>query len=163
MTEESLITPEIRAMVGQEVVSHAPEEVSTSSIRRFAMAVGDANPLYVDEEYAKKSKYGGIIAPPVYLTAVNHDAFAEIGDDGRLKSRIKLPPPLNRLARGGNEFEFFQPARPGDALTIKRKITDIFQKEGKSGGLVFVIYETSYTNQKDELLAINRETLIFFK
>lgn len=163
MAEESLITPEIRAMIGQEVVSRAPEEVCQSSIRRFAVAVGDINPLYVDEKYAKKSRHKGLIAPPVYLTAVNHDALAEIGDDGRLKSRIKLPPPLNRLARGGNEFEFFQPARPGDSLTIKRKITDIFQKEGKAGPLVFVIYETSYSNQKAELLAINRETLIFFK
>jgi len=163
MDEESLITPEIQAMVGQEVVSRGVEEVSKCTIRRFAVSVGDLNPLYLDEEFAKKSRYGGVIAPPIYVTAVNHNALAETGEDGRLLGRIKLPPPLNRLTRGGNEYEFFQPVRPGDIINTKRTILDIYQKQGKAGGLVFVIYETAYTNQKDELLSVNRETLIFFE
>ncbi len=45
MVEESLITPEVRAMIGQEVVSRASGEGCKSSIGRLAMAVGDINAL----------------------------------------------------------------------------------------------------------------------
>ena len=33
-------------------------------VRRYVAAVGDLNPFYVDEEFARHSKYGGLIAPP---------------------------------------------------------------------------------------------------
>src|SRR3989338_2643949 len=39
-------------------------EAGKEVIRRFADAVGDRNPLYYDEEYARNSRYGSIIAPP---------------------------------------------------------------------------------------------------
>ena len=42
-------------------------EVEKGSIKRYAEAAEDLNPLYVDEEYARKSRYGTIIAPPGFL------------------------------------------------------------------------------------------------
>jgi len=39
-------------------------DVTDKDIRRFAQAIDDPNPLYYDEEYAKKTIYKGIIAPP---------------------------------------------------------------------------------------------------
>jgi acyl dehydratase len=36
-------------------------------IRHFADGLGDTNPLWTDEEYAKRTKWGGIIAPPCFL------------------------------------------------------------------------------------------------
>ena len=40
--------------------------VEASHIMMFARSVGDANPIYHDEEYAKKTDLGGIIAPPTF-------------------------------------------------------------------------------------------------
>ena len=40
--------------------------VEASHIMMFARSVGDANPIYHDEEYAKKTDVGGIIAPPTF-------------------------------------------------------------------------------------------------
>ena len=160
---DSLITPEIRAMVGQEAFFPGTEAVEKGVIKRYCVAVGDLNPLYLDEEYARKTRYGGIIAPPTFVFSVNNKVDAPVGEDGRPLGRVKLPPPLNRIARAGNEYEFGKPARPGDVISARRKITSIFEKEGKAGGLVFVEYEITYTNQRQEVLGINRERLVFFK
>ena len=48
---------------------------------------------------------------------------------------------------GGTDIEFFAPIRVGDTLTARSKIVDIYQKEGRSGPLIFVVRETTYTNQ----------------
>jgi hypothetical protein len=42
-------------------------EVEKGAIRRFADAVGDPNPLFRDDEYARNTPYGTIIAPPGFF------------------------------------------------------------------------------------------------
>ena len=162
MAEGSLITLEIRAMLGQELYIPGKEVIDRTAIRRYAQAISDPNPLYVDEEFARKSACGGLIAPPTFIFDVSHDTFAEVGEDGRDLSRVTIQG-LNAV-RGGNEYQFFEPARPGDIINRRRKITDIYKKKGKRAGMIlFVVYETSYTNQKDRLLGVCRETMMFVK
>jgi acyl dehydratase len=162
MAEGSLITPEIRAMLGQEAYFPGKEVIDVTSVRRYAQAISDLNPLYIDEEFAKKGGYGSLIAPPTFIFDVSHDIFAEVGEDGRDLSRVTIHG-LNAV-RGGNEYRFFEPARPGDIVNRRRKITDIYEKKGKKAGMIlFVVYETSYTNQKDKLLGVCRETMMFVK
>lgn len=162
MNEESLLTPEIKTMIGQEVKLPGTEIVDRSTIRRFAHAISDTNPLYINDEYSKKTPYGGIIAPPTFMFEVSNNIFAEVGEDGRDISRVMIPG--LKLARGGNEYYFFNPVRPGDILNRKRKIIDVYEKETrKLGKTLFIVSEITVTNQEDEILGINRETLIFFK
>jgi acyl dehydratase len=160
MAEGSLITPEIRAMLGQELYFPGKELIDRTAIRRYAQAISDLNPLYIDEEFAEKSAYGGLIAPPTFIFDVSHDLFAEVGENGRDLSRVTMHG-LNAV-RGGNEYHFFEPARPGDIVNRRRKITDIYEKKGrKAGTILFVVYETTYTNQKEKLLGVCRETMMF--
>ena len=161
MGRKSFITLEIRDMVGKEEIFSSLEELGRASIHRFAVAVADPNPLYYDEEFAQKTRYRGIVAPPTMIFEMNNNIGDEILEDGGYASRIMLPPPLTSFVRGGNEYEIFQPARPDDEITMKRKIAEIYEKEGKAGTLVFVIVDMKFFNQKEELLGINRETLIF--
>ncbi len=161
MSEESLLTAEIKTMVGQETDLPILEEVDKASIIRYAHAISDLNPLYLDGEYARKTEFGGVIAPPTYIFDVV-SAATEIGDDGRDLTRIALPG--FRVARGGNEYQFFEPARPGDVISRKRKIIDVFERDSKKvGKIIFIVYDTTYINQESKLLGINRETLMFFK
>ncbi|MEK7873435.1 MAG: MaoC family dehydratase N-terminal domain-containing protein [Chloroflexota bacterium] len=161
MTQSSLITPEIRGMLGKEDTFPGVDSVEKGLIRRYCLAVGNSNPLYVDEAYAKKTRFGGIIAPPTYVFDVSNNVVAKVGKDGRSLSRVSLPPPVPRIARGGNEYEWLLPVRPGDVITTTRRIAEMTEKQGRSGPLVFVLSETRYTNQKGEKIAVNRETLIF--
>jgi len=162
MTEKSLITAEMKSMIGQEIDLPSTEAIDKASILRYARAISDFNPLYSDEEYANQAEYGGIIAPPTFLFDVV-PATTDIGDDGRDLTRIKLPG-FKPAIRASNEYQLFESARPGDVINRKRKIINIYEREGKRvGKIVFVVYDTTYTNQKGRILGINRETLMFFK
>jgi len=62
---------------------------------------------------------------------------------------------------GGSVFEIFEPIRPGDRITVKSKIADVYKKEGRSGTLYFVSVETSFYNQNNRI--VSKETATFIK
>jgi hypothetical protein len=88
------------------------------------------------------------------------DPFARAATDpdfdgsvrGVMKGLPPLPIPLTRVLNGGNDVEIYQLAKPGENIRVKSKYLDIYQKEGRTGTMVFLLTETIYTNQKGELL-----------
>ncbi len=163
MSSESLITDEIRSWIGREVPPWTIE-VTRRDVARFAVATDDLNPLYLDEDRAKQSRYGGLIAPPLFYMAPLTEPVpeTELRADGLpFEGKFPVPPtPLPRLMDGGTEVEFLQPVRVGDVLTGRSQITDIYQKEGRSGPLIFVQRETTFTNQNGELVLIEKGATI---
>ncbi len=151
MADESVISEEMKKMIGVEV---EPEvlEVEKGHIRRFAEAVGDPNPIYKDEAFARKSKYGKIIAPPTFLQDMaTHKVASKLLD---------MPCPLTNVLNAGAEVESYKPMMVGEVLTTRGKVVDIYEKQGKSGKLLFINFETTFTNQRGELVAKGRLTLI---
>ncbi len=164
MTAESLITDELRAQIGVEHETLLGE-ITLLDIQRYALTVGDLNPLYFDEEYARQTPYGGIIAPPNYLTAVITWGLgpqeAELSVDGLgLRRNEQAERNARRRMAGGQQLEFHQPVRPGDVIRCVSRATDMEQREGKSGPFVLIIAEQRYFNQRDELLVTCRQTAI---
>jgi acyl dehydratase len=155
------MTNALKACVGREVTYVAPEPLGAASIRYFATATGDTNPLYSDEVAASLSRHGGIIAPPTMVCETGQFYVAPQGPDGYLGHRWELPIESDRHIRGGNEYELFQPVRPDDRITVTWRIVDIYERETRKGGaMIFIVSEARYSNQRGELLAINRETTI---
>jgi acyl dehydratase len=163
VAQASLITDEIRSWIGRET-SPWTIEATKLDIKRFAVATDDLNPLYLDEEYAQQSRYGGLIAPPLFYMAplTNPVPENELRPDGLpYEGKFPIPPtPLPRLMDGGTEIEFFAPIHAGDTLTGRCKIIDIYQKEGRSGPLIFVVRESRYTNQNGELVVVEKGAAI---
>jgi hypothetical protein len=155
METKSHITPEIRKLLGREDRFQGSEPVDAGKIRRLAKSLGFENPQYYD------IANGQPIGPPTFVFSVNHDSLGEMDETGRPAGRLSLPPPFGPPMRGGNKYQFFRPVRVGDKITIQRKVTDLKEKEGRTGTLVFLTYDLKYTNQRDEVLGINTETLIF--
>jgi hydroxyacyl-ACP dehydratase HTD2-like protein with hotdog domain len=159
MAQQSLLTDEIRSWIGRET-SPWTIEVSRLDVQRFAVATDDLNPLYLDEAKAKQSPYEGLIAPPLFYMAplTEPKPESELRPDGLpYEGKFPIPPtPLPRLMDGGTEIEFFHPIRVGDVLTGHSKIVDIYQKEGRSGPLIFVVRETTFTNQRGEVVLIEK-------
>jgi acyl dehydratase len=126
-------------------------EATRDNIMNFADAIGDNNPLWTNEEYARKSRFGMIIAPPTFLYNVNH---------GSLPSAIgTITRPIHNQTHlyAGAEFEFFRPIWLGDRFTVKGKAVDVVKKTSKSvGSMLFVTGEASYFNQRKELIGILR-------
>lgn len=155
------MTDALKACVGREVTYIAPEPLGKASVRYFAVATGDTNPLYSDEAAARLSRHGGIIAPPTMVCETGQLYSLQQSSDGYIGHRWDLPIDSDRNIRGGNEYELFQPVRPDDRITVTWRIVDIYERETRKGGsMIFIISEARYINQRGELLAINRETMI---
>ena len=162
MAESSLIPDEAKAFIGKETITHIGE-VSAMTIKRYASTVGDLNPLYLDEEYARKSKYGSLVAPPNYLGAVVNWGVApeqELMPDGLPVRPERAALKVKRGMGGGQELRFLKPVRAGDSFTVKRKVVDMYEKQGKQGPVVFVIADITFTNQHGEDALIIRDTAI---
>jgi acyl dehydratase len=136
-------------------------DVTARDIRRFADAIGDPDPLYRDEEYARGTVHGGIVAPPLFCHALAfEDVPAEqLREDG-LPAELDVPLPASRAVGGGSCFDVGAPIRPGDRVTARKVIDDIYAKPGSSGDLVFVVLATTYTNQHGEVVAHERATFV---
>ena len=110
-------------------------------IQKFARAIGDLNPLYFDEEVAKKSPYGGLIAPPsIHIMLM----FACTPPDYWMRE----PGTIN----AGQSWFYNVPARPGDRIRLVCKALDRFIKKDR----LFVIHENVFYNQKDEVICSGR-------
>lgn len=163
MADAPLITDEARALIGQElsVISY---EISREDIKKLSIAIGDLNPLYMDEEAAMKTRHGGIIGHPLQCFATVYGLVPEsdLGPEGRPNFR-RLPIDSTEILFGGAEIEFIMPVRPGDVITATRKITEMNDKQStKKGWIAPVTFETTYTNQKGEIVSIARETTIYW-
>lgn len=158
----TLLTEEVKSWVGREVVYEAPEELGRASIRYFALAVGDDNPLYIDEDYARANGYPTVIAPPTLVCETNQFMRGSAGDRNYLGHTWDLPVSGTRLIRGGNEYTFFRPVLPTDRITARWKLAEIEEKTSSNGvPMLVAVSEATYTDQNLQTLAINRETLIY--
>src|SRR6202167_642317 len=149
------------ALIGKDLPQ--PEQfnygVTRDGIRHFAYCIPDFNALYLDEAYAETTRWGGIIAPPVYLYAHGSRAWLGMLPGIRDSSGRELPGSDNAT----EAWEFFRPVRPGDTV-LSRGIIAGFEpkKSRKLGDAVLVNSEMSFTNQKEETVArLNSYTFRF--
>ena len=151
MSEDSVITDEIRNTVGKEFGPYV-YEVEKGAIKKFADAIGDSNPQWQDEKYARESRYGSIIAPPTFLFSFRIDEVTQ--------RMVELECPLENELNGGSEIEYFQPIRPGDVITVRARLIDAYERKGGSGKLLFLPIDVTYENQRNELVARHRFNFI---
>ena len=156
MIQQSVITDEMRSVIGVESEPYS-YEVDKNGIRKFAEAVGDPNPLWTDELYARKTMYGGIIASPTFITTVDRRQKEGYHHGGKPYKR-----PYEKGLHGSDEWEFFEPLRPGDVITARRRMVDFVERQGKSGPLLFTFSEADYYNQLGQLVAKHRTSGISF-
>lgn len=124
--------------------------VGQEKIKEYALSVSDLNPLYIDPEFAKKSKYGTVIAPPMFVVVFSKEAMEKLFLDGELKLD------LFRLVHGEQEFTFHKIVKVNDTIKTTGKIKNIYQKNNND----FIELETKSFNQNNELVAEGNWTFI---
>ena len=152
-----MIPEAITQFIGKIDPPHV-REVEKGAIRRYADAVGDDSPLYRDEEYARESRYGGVIAPPGFLGWPMKSVPALESVMGLMSAIVNAG--YYRILDAGMSFEFFLPVRPGDVLIASPKILDVVEKEGKSGTMIMCHFETTYMNQNGDTVARSYQKVI---
>ncbi|MCB1693638.1 MAG: MaoC family dehydratase N-terminal domain-containing protein [Pseudomonadales bacterium] len=142
--------------------------IEAGHIMMFARSVGDANNIYYDEDYAKTTEPGAIIAPPTFV-----QASAQFDPDYFLRPKIgqewfgsaKGPTGITQRSGGGGggggggglhaeqHYVYHRTPTVGDVLTATTKPGKSWEKEGRRGGkLMFSESVTEYRDQKGELV-----------
>jgi acyl dehydratase len=127
--------------------------VERGKIKDFARAIGDLNPAYLDDRVGAASEWGDIIAPPTFMTT-----FRAEGETGNLLKELGTD--ISRVLHGEQEFELHRPIRPGESFVCRSRITDIYEKTGRSGPMAFVARETAVTDNANEIVAVIRHITV---
>ncbi len=154
MAEESVITDEMRAQIGKETAP-VTYEVDKTTIRLFARAVGYDDPLYYDEAFAKSKGYRSLPAPPGFLGFPIFDPR----NAGQQMGPPRFQTRLTRVLNGGSEFEYLDDICAGDTLVSTGRITDIFERQGSMGLMLFTQREMVY-KRDGKTVAYSRGTSI---
>lgn len=158
----ALLTDELKAWIGREAHYPAREELGRSSIRYFALAVGDDNPLYVDDAYAREAGYPSVIAPPTLICETCQYAHRPPNADGYIGHEWRLPVAGCRVIRAGNDYEFMRPLLPADRVSVTWTLENIVERSASRGGTqLFVTSVAVYRDAADQVVAINRETIVY--
>lgn len=140
-----------RSKIGHEFISFCAE-VEKGRLKFFAKAIGETNPIYLEEAAALEAGYPSLPAPPTFPMALDMD-----GPENMPVLEL-LEIDIARILHGSQAFEYYAPICAGDSITITSRIADMFDK--KDGALEFVVSENTYTNQNGHAVARALSTLV---
>lgn len=148
------------------------DDVSRSDLRRLVLGIPDDDPLYWDEEFARTTRFAGLVAPPLYPV----DAFkvppnlpdqltermkgdpnytGSVGDPRLRHAHVEasqVHPALTVLLNGGQEYEIFRLLHLGEKCTAQTSFVDLYEKQGSSGRFVVSVFKTEYRTLTGEPL-----------
>jgi len=139
--------------------------VSATDIAKFAHATGERNPIHFDRGAAMAAGYADVVAPTLFPYVVRMHASAlvppeQLEDDGSPGADVP-PLPTRRAMAGETSVELGAQIVAGDVITVEKRLAQMYEKEGRSGPLVFVEMEFTFTNQRGELVARENFTRIY--
>lgn len=125
-------------------------EVSKGLILSFCRAVGETNPIFTDEQVARQQGHPGLVAPPTLLNLF----VRQMGrpDPGLKRAQTQM--------HAGQALEVLRPVFAGDKLEARTKLKEVYAKTGRTGTMVFVVWEVSFANQRGEPVALIRESFM---
>jgi len=147
----------IRARIGKGFEGRRQwrTEATRDAIYHLALAIGDLSPLYLDEGYAQKTRWGSLIAPPIIVNSM--DTLRAVGSAG-------LPEGLPGVHSiwTGSLYEWERPVRLGDKIHSKSYLKEIVERESKFGGgrSLYQTYEAVYFDENDHKLGLRNDTWI---
>ena len=135
--------------VGQELPP-LTYELTPERVHWYLEEAEETNPIYSDPELASCHGLGGPVTPPMIA--------------------LMYAPPLDMLAGLGrqlpahsihaiSEYTFVRPARPGDVITSKARISAKYLKKDRK----YVAVEIHSYNQNGELILVNTHTSVWPK
>lgn len=125
-------------------------EVEKGAIRRFAEALGDYNPIYYDEDYARASGFTSVVAPPSFPCAFQTGADL----------RELLGVPLRSLLNAEASFEYERPIVAGDRLLVTSRVAEVQERPSSTGKMEVAVLEDEGRDEEGKLVYRMRRTLV---
>jgi acyl dehydratase len=127
-------------------------DIEKGQLKNFAKATGETNPVYFDEAAALAAGHPALPAPPTFLFCLETMA------PGPDRVMSKLGVEMGRVLHGEQQFTYGKPIHAGDTITMKTKITDMYEKKG--GALDFIVQDTEAVNQRGEKVGVSRTVIV---
>ncbi|GAY11961.1 MaoC family dehydratase N-terminal domain-containing protein [Pseudonocardia sp. N23] len=149
-----------RARAGVGKVQEIPLGVlAERDVQRFSLVVGHADGPYQDRAAAADLGHDGLLAAPLYLTAVLGWETGPAEDD--LLADGNSTTPLGdvdvaglRLMGGGQDLTFHEPVVAGLDVVMHAEVTAVTRKEGRSGPLLVIEVHRRYVDATDGRLLV---------
>lgn len=168
------ILAEARRLIGAETsIRWARYPVEYEPIRRWCHMVACDHPLYLDPDYAARTRWGRVLCPPlmipIFATQSLPSRLSSSGPEidwpplppGETIEDVDPPAPGTRSINLGGETEFLEPVFVGDRLGSRKRLVDVYVKKIRIDPEAFwIVTDTLYYNQDSRVVAVNHNTLI---
>ena len=146
-----VLTEEVLAYIGRQDEPRV-EVVNRRDIRKYSIATRQRKARYL----------AGDEAPPLYHVALFWDVVPldELTPDGVSVDRLLPKFPLERAMAGGLEIDYHRGIHAGDVLVGQRTLKAIYEKEGRSGPLIFYEVELAVRLESGEPVLTEKTTRI---
>jgi acyl dehydratase len=126
-------------------------DVDAWRVKLFCRAIGETDPVYVDETAARAAGFERRPVPPTFLKAVESEHASTAG------LLELLGAPLRSVLHAEQVFEHQAAVLVGDAVEVQRQVVDIYDR--KEGAQTFIVIDTRY-RVSGRLAATSRQTLV---
>ena len=122
----------------------------TAAARDPFEALGDPNPIYVDEQAARAAGYPALVAPPTFPAVLTvNDRFRHSLDLG-----------TRSILHSEQQLEFGRALVAGDRITVVSRVADVLERPSASGPMDVIVIEDEGRDDKGEVVFRARATLI---
>jgi acyl dehydratase len=148
-----------KLLIGVDLASKAMEHITTAtydSIRNFAWGLGDDNPLFCDEDYGTRTRWGSQVAPNSMTEIIGAPMYGD-----------PMPADVKAATKGvfrgihvfvsGGTREWYRPVYPGDRLYSYNGEETLEVKDSEfAGRSVIQVRRDVKLNQRGEVVAVHR-------
>jgi len=147
----TLLTSDLLANIGRSAPPRK-ELVTRRDIRKYAIATGQRLEKYL----------AGDEAPPMFHVALFWDVveLEKLTPDGVSIDSLLPKFPLERAMAGGLKIDYYRAIFPGDVLVATRTLTDIYEKQGSKGPLIFYEVIMQVESESGERVITEKTTRI---
>ena len=125
-----------------------PFEVTREMVLAFSESTAEPVPEFSDDAAAEAAGFPALVAPPTLCTL--------------FVRRVELPDIQLKFGRtrfhAGQRVQARAPIYAGDHLTASSHLKDVYAKTGRSGTMVFMVWETTFRNQNGDVVADVQES-----
>jgi acyl dehydratase len=114
--------------------------VGREKIKEYARAVGETNPVHLDEQAARAAGYADVVAPPMFAVVFSAPSVGPPIFDPEIELNFAM------MVHGGQEFVWGPPVVAGDEITTTTNVKDISEQDGRG----YYVFESISTNQRGE-------------
>jgi acyl dehydratase len=125
-----------------------PFEITAEMIQAVNSSLGEQGPAFTSSDGAKDSGFRGMIAPPTLCSIFVREV--QLPDVGIEFGRTQM--------HAGQRVQPIAPIYAGDHITASSHLKDVYAKTGRSGTMVFIVWETTFRNQDGDVVAEVQES-----